>query len=228
MRINKISKTIGLLIVLFSCYFSTKAQTNKIGNWFIYFGNQKINKRFNFHNEIQYRNYNFIGDINQLLIRSGIGYTLNNKDNILLGYGYIQSYTNESVLSNKKSSIENRIYQQYLTKHSIDKYFFLHRLRFEERFLKNSLQYRFRYFLSLNMPLNKEKMDKNAIYLSTYNEIFLKPTNDFFDRNRIYGGLGFVINKDVRIETGYMIQTLKDKNQQQFQIILFNNTPFKN
>ena len=71
-------------------------------------------------------------------------------------------------------------------------------------------------------------MDKNAIYLSTYNEIFLKPTNDFFDRNRIYGGLGFVINKDVRIETGYMIQTLKDKNQQQFQIILFNNTPFKN
>ena len=228
MRVNKISKTIGLLIVLFSCCFSTKAQTNKIGNWFIYFGNQKINKRFNFHNEIQYRNYNFIGDINQLLIRSGIGYTLNNKDNILLGYGYIQSYTNESVLSNKKSTIENRIYQQYLTKHSIDKYFFLHRLRFEERFLKDSLQYRFRYFLSLNMPLNKEKMEKNAIYLSTYNEIFLKPTNDFFDRNRIYGGLGFVINKDARIETGYMIQTLKDKNQQQFQIILFNNTPFKN
>ena len=228
MSVNKISKTIGLLIVLFSCCFFAKAQTNKSGNWFIYFGNQKINKRFNFHNEIQYRNYNFIGDINQLLIRSGIGYTLNNNDNILLGYGYIQSYTNESVSSNKKSTIENRIYQQYLTKHSIDKYFFLHRLRFEERFLKNSLQYRFRYFLSLNMPLNKEKMEKNAIYLSTYNEIFLKPTNDFFDRNRIYGGLGFVINKDVRIETGYMIQTLKDKNQQQFQIILFNNTPFKN
>ena len=215
-------------MVLSACYFSAKAQTNKIGNWFIYFGNQKINKRFNFHNEIQYRNYNFIGDINQLLIRSGIGYTLDNKDNILLGYGYIQSYTNETVVSKKKRTIENRIYQQYLTKHSIDKYIFVHRLRFEERFLNNSLQFRFRYFLSLNMPLNKEKMEKNTIYISSYNEIFLKPTNEFFDRNRIYGGLGFAINKDVKIETGYMIQTLKDKNQQQFQIILFNNSPFKN
>ncbi len=228
MKLYKISKIIGVAMVLSACYFSAKAQTNKIGNWFIYFGNQKINKRFNFHNEIQYRNYNFIGDINQLLIRSGIGYTLDNKDNILLGYGYIQSYTNETVASKKKSTIENRIYQQYLTKHSIDKYFFVHRLRFEERFLNNSLQFRFRYFLSLNMPLNKEKMEKNTIYLSSYNEFFLKPTNEFFDRNRIYGGLGFAINKDVKIETGYMIQTLKDKYQQQFQIILFNNSPFKN
>ena len=203
-------------------------QNNKIGNWLIYFGNQKINEKFNFHNEIQYRKYNFIGDISQLLIRTGIGYNLNKNNNILLGYGFIETFTNEASTSNKKKIVENRIYQQYSNKHSINNYFITHRIRFEERFIEKILEYRIRYFISLNKPLNKSKMEKNAIYLSSYNEIFVKPTNQFFDRDRIYGGLGFLLNNNVKIETGYMIQATKDQRQQQFQIILFNNSPFKN
>jgi len=205
-----------------------KSQNNKIGNWLIYFGNQKINEKFNFHNEIQCRNYNFIGDISQLLIRTGIGYNLNKNNNILLGYGFIETFTNEASTSNKKKIVENRIYQQYSNKHSINNYFITHRIRFEERFIEKSLGYRVRYFISLNKPLNKGKMEKNAIYFSSYNEIFGKSNNQFFDRDRIYGGLGFLLNNNVKIETGYMIQITKDKKQQQFQIILFNNSPFKN
>ena len=223
----KKNKLIGIIAFIFF-FYAVKGQNNKTGNWFIYFGNQKINEKFNFHNEIQYRNYNFIGDISQLLIRTGLGYNLNKNNNILLGYGFIETFTNETETSNKKRVVENRIYQQYSTKHNINNYFFTHRIRFEERFIEKSLGYRVRYFISLNKPLNKCKMEKNAIYLSSYNEIFVKPTNQFFDRDRIYGGLGFLLNNNVKIETGYMIQATKDKRQQQFQIILFNNSPFKN
>ena len=223
----KKNKLIGIIAFIF-CFYSVKSQNNKIGNWFVYLGNQKINKRLNFHNELQYRNYNFIGDINQLLIRTGIGYNLNPNNNILFGYGFIETFTNETGIPNKKRVVENRIYQQYLNKHTINNYFLTHRIRFEERFIEKLLEYRFRYFISLNKPLNKSKMVKNAIYLSSYNEIFIKPTNQLFDRNRIYGGLGFLLNNYVKIETGYMIQATKDKRQQQFQIILFNNSPFKN
>ena len=223
----KKNKLIGIIAFVF-CFHSMNGQNNKIGNWLIYFGNQKINEKLNFHNEIQYRNYNFIGDISQLLIRTGIGYNLNTNNNILFGYGFIETFTNETGIPNKKRVVENRIYQQYLNKHTINNYFLTHRIRFEERFIEKSLEYRFRYFISLNKPLNKSKMEKNAIYISSYNEIFIKSTNQLFDRNRIYGGLGFLLNNYLKIETGYMIQATKDKRQQQFQIILFNNSPFKN
>ncbi len=33
-------------------------------------------------------------------------------------------------------------------------------------------------------------MDK-AVYLSAYNEIFINTENNIFDRNRLYGGLGY-------------------------------------
>lgn len=58
-----------LLLIKFS-----NAQKSAIGDWFIYFGNQKISNRWNFWNEVQYRNYNFAGDLQQLLLRTNIGW----------------------------------------------------------------------------------------------------------------------------------------------------------
>jgi len=40
--------------------------------------------------------------------------------------------------------------------------------------------------------------------------------------------LGYVINKNFRIEVGFMAQTTENSNRNQFQFILFNNIPFKN
>jgi Protein of unknown function (DUF2490) len=216
-----------VLIVMLFITNNSAAQTNKLGNWFVYFGNQKINKKWNWHNEVQYRNYNFIGDISQLLLRTGIGYNLTeNNNNVLLGYGFIQSYNyinaDEKVVSN-----EHRIYQQFITKQSINNFYLLHRYRIEERFLAADFKVRFRYFLSINKPINKKEMEKNALYFSAYNELFINAAKPVFDRNRLYAGAGFCINKEVKFELGYMTQMFENRNQSQFQIILFNNIPFK-
>lgn len=42
------------LIIILLIAFATKtaAQQSDIGNWFIYFGNQLINKKWNLHNEV--------------------------------------------------------------------------------------------------------------------------------------------------------------------------------
>jgi hypothetical protein len=218
-----------ILLISFMLFFtSIDAQKSNLGNWFIYFGNQKINNKWNWHNEMQYRNYNFIGDVNQLLFRTGIGYNLSeNNNNILLGYGFIQShtYTNKDEKSIKN---EHRIYQQFITKQTISNLYVLHRYRIEERFIASDFKWRFRYFLSFNKPLNKKIMVTNAIYLSAYNEIFLNANKPVFDFNRLYGGVGYCINKHLKIETGYMTQMFETKNRNQFQIILFNNIPFNN
>ena len=205
------------------------AQKSEVGNWFIYFGNQKINDKWNWHNEIQYRNFNPVGDIEQLLLRTGVGYNLtNNNNNVLLGYGFIYSEPYITGTNSKKNINEHRIYQQFLTKHSINRVNIAHRYRIEERFIEDDFIVRFRYFLSLNVPINKKEMTKNAIYFSAYNEIFLNAEKPVFDRNRLYGGVGFVINKNFRVETAIMTQIFENKNRPQFQLVLFNNSPFKN
>jgi len=64
------------LLIIFLCLapFLGFGQSSDFGNWYIYLGNKKINSRWNWHNEVQYRNYNLGGDLEQLLLRTGIGY----------------------------------------------------------------------------------------------------------------------------------------------------------
>jgi len=208
---------------------SLYSQKSEIGNWFIYFGNQKINQNWNWHNEIQYRNYDFIGDTNQLLLRTGLGYNLTeNNNNVLLGYAFVNTHKYITNSEQKQESNEHRIFQQFITKQNFGRFYFFHRYRVEERFLPDDFQVRLRYFLSASIPLNKKTLDKNAIYFSTYNEIFVNTEKPLFDRNRIYAALGFVINKNFKVEAGFMSQILEQSNRNQFQIVIFNNLPFNN
>jgi len=221
---------IFLFVFLFVGFNSfVYSQQSEIGNWFIYFGNQKINQNWNWHNEIQYRNYDFIGDTNQLLLRTGIGYNLTeNNNNVLLGYAFVSTYKYIPNSDQKIESNEHRIFQQFITKQNFGRFYFLHRYRAEERFLTDDFQMRLRYFLNVNLPLNKKTLEKNAFYLSAYNEVFVNTEKPLFDRNRIYAALGFVINKHFKVEAGFMSQILEQSNRNQFQIVIFNNLPFNN
>jgi hypothetical protein len=99
-------------------------QQPEFGNWFIYFGNQAINEKWNWHNEVQYRNYNFVGDLEQLILRTGIGYDLSeNNNNALLGFAYIYSERYLTNSSKKSSSNEYRIYQQFITRQNFCRIF---------------------------------------------------------------------------------------------------------
>jgi hypothetical protein len=203
----------------------TFAQKNDLGAWYMYFGNNKISKKLNWHNEIQYRNFDAIGDLEQLLIRTGIGYDLTeNNNNVLLGYGFIlsQPYVN----GEKKENVEHRIFQQYITKQKFGRFNLQHRYRLEERFLEDDFRMRFRYMLGLNIPITQKEMLPKTLYASVYNEIFLHFNSPVFDRNRVYGALGYVINKNMRIEAGYMNQIQENKNRGQIQIGFYNNIPF--
>lgn len=201
------------------------SQNSNIGNWLIYFGDKKIKADWNWHHEVQHRNYNGIGDLEQLLLRTGIGYNLtDNNNNLLLGYAYIHSQNYTSASEDKFEINEHRIYQQFITRQNFGRVFIQHRYRFEQRFFADDFRLRFRYFLALNVPINNKSMLDETFYLSFYNEIFLNPEeNNVFDRNRLYGGLGFKINDKVRVEAGYMNQFLTNADRDQINIITFIN-----
>lgn len=196
------------------------SQDSNLGNWLIYIGNKQINQKWNLHHEIQYRNYNFISDLEQLLLRTGLGYTFSeNKSNVLVGYGYIlsENYTEDN--SSKMSTSEHRIFQQFITKQAINFLSLTHRYRFEQRFIEDDFKMRFRYFLSLTHPLGK----KDLFYLSVYNEVFLNTQSSIFDRDRLYGGLGFKVNNNLKFELGYMNQFFENSSRDQLNIMAFYN-----
>jgi Protein of unknown function (DUF2490) len=216
-----------ILFIGFILTPNLNAQSSDFGNWFIYFGNQKINNKWNWHNEVQFRNYNFAGDLEQLLLRTGVGYNLTeNNNNILVGYAYIYSEPYISGTDTKTNTTEHRIFQQFITRDKYGIIYIQHRYRFEQRFIEDDFKMRLRYFLSLNVPITKKEMVKNAVYASVYNEIFINTKPEYFDRDRIYGGIGYCINKNFKVETGVMTQILPNSNRTQFQIIFFNNLPF--
>mgnify|MGYP006084491625 FL=1 len=209
-------KFTSLLIFISSLGYS---QDSDLGNWLIYIGSKKIDSKWNIHNEVQYRNYNAIGDLEQLLLRTGVGYNLSpNNNNLLLGYGLIRS-ENYNVNNEKSANEEHRIYQQFVTKQSFGRVSWQHRYRLEERFTASGFKVRFRYFLAAKVALNKPTLEKNTFYISAYNEIFINNKETFFDRNRIYGGFGYVVNKNVKLELGYMNQLFSVGSRDQVNVI---------
>lgn len=213
-----------LIILLTLSPVLTFGQAADLGNWLIYFGNKNFAQKFNWHHEVQYRNYNALGDLEQLLLRTGIGYNLTeNNNNVLLGYGYILSQNYIPETTEKEDINEHRIYQQFITKQKFTRVSFQHRYRFEQRFVEDDFKMRFRYFLSINIALNKPSMTDKTLYLSGYNEIFLNAQDDVFDRNRLYGGIGYRLNSLVKFEAGYMNQFLPNSSRDQINLITFLN-----
>ena len=84
-------KKLIIILAFLSVPFSGISQENGPGNWLVYIGSKQLNSKWNLHHEVQYRNYNAIGNLEQLLLRTGLGYTIGAKSNLLLGYGYINS-----------------------------------------------------------------------------------------------------------------------------------------
>lgn len=219
---NKMHRFLKFVLIL---PLLSLAQASDLGNWSIYFGDKKINDKWNWHHEVQYRHFNLVGDTEQLLIRTGLGYNLSeNNNNIHLGYAFIYSEPYIGDSDDKRHFNEHRIYQQFITRQSFGRFNIQHRYRFEQRFFSNDFKMRLRYFLAVNMALNNITMANKTLYLTAYNEIFINTESNFFDRNRLFGGLGYRFNKNVRTEIGLMNQLLNDQNSRnQLNIICFYN-----
>jgi hypothetical protein len=223
MHIKHFLSSAIILILSAQCAF---AQTAKNGNWLSYLGNNAINKKWNIFTDFQFRSYNALDDLQQVLGRVGVGYNLTEaNNNVLLGYVYVHT-ENYTATDTKVGSVENRLFLQFVTRQRFQRVYLQHRYRAEARFLPNDVyKTRLRYQVGLNVPLNKPAMDKGAIYLSASDEIFAHACSPKFDRNRIYGGIGYVISPKLRAEFGFMSQGVELTQRGQIQVAFFNNLP---
>ena len=202
---------------------------NELGAWYMYFFDKSIpESAWGFQGDIQYRNWNVAGDLEQLLLRGGITYKPKEVDiKLTLGYGNI---TTGAYGSETSTTSESRIYQEALFPVQFgNRVYTNHRFRYEQRFVENQdFRTRYRYNLFVNIGLNKEAMEAKTVYLALYNEIFINGERkigrhkevEVFDRNRFYTALGYMINKELKVQLGFMKQTTNSWTKNQLQVSL--------
>ena len=195
-----------LILLLFVFPVSIFAQQSEIGNWIMYFGMNKVSDKLSIHSEIQYRNYTVVPDnIEQLLLRIGLNFHFSDKAFVSAGYAYISSYEYDSQQKSPEVE-ENRIWEQFILKNNVGRVKFEHRYRIEQRWVNQDYKNRLRYRLMLFIPINKPIIEKGSIFFGLYDEIFINTNDPFFDRNRLYGALGYQFNKPTSLQVGMMHQ----------------------
>lgn len=231
-----IRKSIFLLIFctqpLLHNDLNAQIQEDQTGAWYMYFFNTTLNDSpWGIQGDLQHRNWNIAGDLEQLMLRGGLTYSPQNANiKFTLGYGNI---TTGAFGSDNTTTAESRFYQEALFPVKFGNRFYTnHRFRYEQRFVENQdFRTRYRYNLFLNIALNKPEMERNTIYLAIYNELFMNGqrtvgngnTVEFFDRNRLYGAVGYVIQDGLKVQLGVMNQTTDSWGKNQIQLSLHHS-----
>ncbi|NMH29236.1 DUF2490 domain-containing protein [Flavobacterium silvaticum] len=202
-----------------------------LGAWYIYFGSIKPeNSKWSFEPEIQFRNHDLGGDLQQLLVRPAIRYNLETNFSIAAGYAYVLSEAEETPDNPHR---ENRIYEEAILRQEVGRVAIRHRFRYEQRFMEDrDFNTRYRYCLFIDIPLNNTSIKEKTIYAALYNEIFINgkrndDTPSVFDRDRIYLGAGYRLTKNFGIQLGWMNQMLEKTSKSQLMLSLHHTLPIR-
>lgn len=216
-------------ILLFFTYTLSFSQstTGRTGNWVMFFNQIRLHDKWSIHSEAQYRSFEINPNTEQLLLRGGINYHINNSAFTSVGYANITNYAFDKEQLSGVQVSENRIWQQFLMRNNLGRCLFEHRYRLEQRWIqsKSDTKYldRMRYLLRVTIPLNKKEVEKNTLFLSFYDELFIHLSATPFDRNRLYGALGYQFLPNANIQFGYLAQTVNTTTKHYLQAAVLYN-----
>ena len=221
-----------IIVALLICKASFgQSPSGTTGNWLMYFNQTRLHDKWSIHTEAQYRSFEIAPNTEQLLLRGGINYHINNSAFTSIGFANVTNYAFDKEQLSGVQVSENRIWQQFLMRNNIGRYLFEHRYRLEQRWIhsNNNNKYldRARYLLRVTVPLNKNKIEKNTLFLSFYDEIFIHFSSTPFDRNRLYGSIGYQFLQNANIHVGYLAQTVNNTTKHYLQAAIFYNIDFR-
>ncbi len=214
--------------------------SNNIG-WYNYFGTFKVSDKLGIHTEYQWRRENLITNWQQGLLRVGVNYNLNPRVLFRVGYAWIETlpYGEYPINGLGRDFTEHRIFEMVQLSHKEGKLDFSHRFMLEQRFVgryssanqttEDEFPFlnRMRYMVRLQLPLKGNEVKDKTPYVALYNEIFIgfgeNVNANVFDQNRIGLLLGYRINKNIRVEGGYLNQTLQFGRQINGKNVFQNN-----
>jgi hypothetical protein len=230
---------IGLLAPLLLPAQDRRIDHNAHG-WYVYNGDHPIREsRWGAHLEGQWRRHDVITKWQQLLLRPGVNYEVNDLLTLAGGYGFIRSHPYGDFPA-ASGNDEHRIWQQALLRYRTGRVGWATRLRFENRFIgvrdpergdqDFRFENRFRALQQIRVPLS------SRTYLTAYDELwfYVKPyvSSSVFDQNRAYAALGVNLDRYWRFEVGYLNQSLLQRSGRVLEsnhtlmLVVSTNAPF--
>lgn len=180
----------------------------------MYFGDNKINKKIGLHTEVQLRNLGAADALETSFFRLGLNYYTSKTSIATAGYGFFYNEPSSAEVPIAISR-ENRIWQQFLTRHKSQRLFMEHRYRLEQRFVNfaddtpDFTDHRIRYRFQAILPFYTFSPQLRHYFLAGYNEVMLNFRSnhaEVFDRNRLYIALGYQVSPKLNFQLGYMQQ----------------------
>ena len=208
---------------------------NSIG-WLAYTGTFKISPKIAVHTEYQWRRVEGLKNPQQSLLRTGLNYALRKDVSLNAGYAFVETdpygdYPNANEFS------EHRIFEQIVLKNPIGKVDLSHRFTLEQRFIEKFLILngqtntdwvflnRMRYRLRMEIPVNNKNLS-----IILMNEVFVgfgkKVGVNIFDQNRLAALVGYKVNKNIKIEAGFLSQILQQGKRINNQSVIQYNSGF--
>lgn len=167
----------------------------------------KHDKKWMAYLELQTRSIEEFSKPDYYEVKGGIGYNIDKNNQPLIGLGRYGTYKDSKFYQE-----ELRVWLQYIFSQKINKLKIDHRLRAEKRFFYYPQKditdntSRFRYRMALTLPINKDKVEPNTVFVNAFDEIFVGPNAPTFKRNRVFGGFGYQFNDYVNANAGYLWQ----------------------
>lgn len=212
-----------LTILLVNFIYSQKIISNQSHAWVSYLGNHKITDNLGLHTEYQWRRTDGFKNWQQSLMRVGLDYFVNSNFSFTAGYGWIVTFPyGEQPVGHEFQ--ENRFWEQVNMKSKIGRFEVQHRYRLEQRFIENWVKdtedsfeksdnlfrQRIRYRLMILVPLSRNEMTDNTLFLNVNDEPFIGfgkgIGKNILDQNRFNINLGWLIKKELNIQFGYLNQ----------------------
>ena len=151
--------------------------------------------------EAQGRFGNDATTLSQGILRPGLGYVLSPTASVWVGYAYVP--TMEPFTTTDRN--EQRVWEQFSWSTGTDLGAFSSRSRLEQRFRPpgSDVGWRFREKIMLSHPLDFAP----GLYLLLSDELFINVnrthwTNEGFNQNRVFSGIGFRWDENTRTEIG--------------------------
>lgn len=194
-----------------------KTYKNTQGLWLGSYTKYRLSEKTFYYGEYHYRRTNnFIQDMGQVYLRFGLTYLINKNVEITGGIVTPLYWAPQQDVEGQDNVVpQYRFWEQIVFVQPFERLKLYHQFRFEQRwrrdFIENSpfkLTHRFRYKISAYYPLNKPKLVNKTLFLSFYEELFIQAgksiTYDYFEDNRVFLGLGYIVNENIQLQAGYM------------------------